>query len=282
MVKGVQKAALIKGIDDLLDADELREIAVDRIRRDSDQPRKVFPEEQLQELADSIKARGVRQPIIVYEEENGFLLEDGERRWRATQMAGVATIPAIVRKHPASDSDRHDNQLLSFFSREDLNPVEMAEALEKAIQRHGSAEALRAHLGVSKTWISRRRAIGKLPQEVKALAVDGVVTDQETLIALGKIDPAERKAKVEGLRNGDLKNQDILQGHADKLAEKNRAAKKKDGRVKAAAKPQKISFARTEILEFLSALRFDMSSEFAESATTDELKAALRGAILKS
>src|SRR5262249_47734539 len=136
-----QKKALGRGLSALLgtpdpENDLLREIDVDRILPNSHQPRKNFEEEALNELANSIREHGVVQPIVVRQLEDGFFqLIAGERRWRAAQHAGLTRIPAVIRD--ASEHAALELALIENLQREDLNPLEEAEAYARLVADFG-------------------------------------------------------------------------------------------------------------------------------------------------
>ena len=112
--------------------DGLSEIDIDRIHRGRYQPRQVFEPEALQELADSISAQGVVQPIVVRPEGDHFELVAGERRWRAAQLAGLQKIPAVIRELDARATAAI--ALIENIQREDLNPLEEAQAFMRLIE----------------------------------------------------------------------------------------------------------------------------------------------------
>src|SRR3989442_9308833 len=139
-----QRKALGRGLNALLgtsdlESDQLREIDIDRILPNSRQPRKNFNEDGLNELADSIRERGIVQPIVVRALEDGFFqLIAGERRWRAAQRAGLLRIPAVIR-----EADEHASleiALIENLQREDLNPIEEAQAYERLIVDFGMTQ----------------------------------------------------------------------------------------------------------------------------------------------
>ncbi len=114
---------------------ELRDIDISKITPAADQPRKNFDPGTLLELAMSIRERGVLEPIVVRPiGEDKYEIVMGERRWRASQMAGLTTIPAVVRE--LSDEDASTDALVENFVREDLNPVERARAIKKTPQSY--------------------------------------------------------------------------------------------------------------------------------------------------
>src|SRR3989442_9477505 len=136
-----QRKALGRGLSALLgtpdlETDQLREIDIDRILPNSHQPRKNFDEDALNELSNSIREHGVVQPIVVRPLDDGFFqLIAGERRWRAAQRAGLTKVPAVVREsgeHAALEIALGEN-----LQREDLNPIEEAQAYERFIHDFG-------------------------------------------------------------------------------------------------------------------------------------------------
>ena len=150
-----------------LEGEQLREIDVERILPNSQQPRKNFDEEALNDLASSIQAHGVVQPIVVRPLEDGFFqLIAGERRWRASQRAGLLKVPAVVR-----DSGEHDAleiALIENLQREDLNPIEEAQAYERLISDFGmTQEEVARRVGKNRTTIANMLRLLRLPPEVQ-------------------------------------------------------------------------------------------------------------------
>jgi ParB family chromosome partitioning protein len=159
---------------------------------------------------------------------NRYMIIDGERRWRASQLAEQQNIPAVIKRN-ISDNAREDMQLLSFFSRVDLNPVEMANALELFIQkRGGEAKAAAAELGVSEGWMSQRRKILKLPQDVQALAIEGVIKDRQTLNKLGDYPDEERSQVIDKIRNGEFNSSELVKPKEDNTKKKKKQNTQKD------------------------------------------------------
>lgn len=147
--------------------DELRNLPLDIIRPGRYQPRSVFDEDKLAELADSIRAQGVVQPVVVRPVgENQFELIAGERRWRAAQIAGIDTIPAVVRDVP--DEVSVAMSLIENIQREDLNPLEEATALRRLIDDFQMTHQAAADaVGRSRAAVSNLLRLLELMQEVK-------------------------------------------------------------------------------------------------------------------
>jgi ParB family chromosome partitioning protein len=116
----------------------VREVEISRIRRNPEQPRLHFDEQALDELAQSIRERGVLQPILLRDAGDGFMIVAGERRWRAAQRAQLHTIPAIVRD--IDETTIAELALIENIQREDLNPLEEAEGYRQLIKRHGHTQ----------------------------------------------------------------------------------------------------------------------------------------------
>jgi ParB family chromosome partitioning protein len=162
----------LKHVSERADADELRHLPLDVIHPGRYQPRSVFDEDKLEELAASIRAQGVVQPVVVRETAPGeYELIAGERRWRAAQLAGIDDIPAVVRDVP--DEVSVAMALIENIQREDLNPLEEATALKRLITEFKMThlEAAEA-VGRSRAAVSNLLRLLELMQEVKDM-VDG-------------------------------------------------------------------------------------------------------------
>src|SRR3989441_2632077 len=167
-----QRKALGRGLSALLgtpevETDQLREIDIDRILPNSRQPRKNFNEDGLNELADSIRERGIVQPIVVRALEDAFFqLIAGERRWRAAQRAGLLRIPAVIR-----EADEHASleiALIENLQREDLNPIEEAQAYERLIVDFGmTQEEVARRVAKNRTTVANMLRLLRLPLEVQ-------------------------------------------------------------------------------------------------------------------
>jgi len=165
------KTALGKGLEALLPerGEEVIKIDIEKIVPNEQQPRKVFDHEALKDLSASIKEKGVLQPVIVSRVGDGtFRLIAGERRWRAAHAAGLKKIPALIRE--VSSQDSLEIALIENIQREDLNPLETAEALSRLSTDYNiTQEALSRRVGKDRATIANYLRILKLPDEIKAL-----------------------------------------------------------------------------------------------------------------
>ena len=154
------------------DESDLRQLPVEEIRRGRYQPRGQIKPEALQELADSIRAQGLVQPVVVRPVEGGFELIAGERRWRAAQLAGLHQVPAVVREIP--DQAAAAMSLIENIQREDLNPLEEAQALQRLIAEFGLTHQQAADsVGRSRTAVTNLLRLLELAEEPKGLLADG-------------------------------------------------------------------------------------------------------------
>jgi ParB family chromosome partitioning protein len=176
----MNKRGLGRGLGALLsstpsDGDVLVEVAIDQIEPNPNQPRKDFESKSLDELASSIRASGVIQPIIVRQTDDGYQLIAGERRWRAARLAGLEKIPAIVRE--ASDAESLELALVENLLREDLNPMEEAEAYRHLLTQFSwTQEQLAQRIGLDRTSIANALRLLRLPDEIQSDLRSGRLT----------------------------------------------------------------------------------------------------------
>src|SRR5688500_484225 len=155
---------------------ELRELPVDLIAPNPQQPRRTFEEEPLVALADSLKHRGVLQPVLVRPVPGGtYELIAGERRWRAARRAGLDSVPAMVRPHDAAGP--LELALIESMAREDLSPLEEARAVAALVEELGlTREDVGRRVGRSRVAISNLLRLLELPDEALALIEDGTLS----------------------------------------------------------------------------------------------------------
>jgi ParB family chromosome partitioning protein len=152
------------------------EVPVDVITPNPHQPRTMMDKAGLQELADSIREHGLIQPLIVTQGPDGYQLIAGERRWRAAQLAGLATVPVIVKE--AAPQQMLELALVENLQRADLNPLEEAAAYRQLIDEFGlTQEKVAERVGKSRTAVANAVRLLKLPQPVKARLADGTISE---------------------------------------------------------------------------------------------------------
>lgn len=174
------KKGLGKGLGALLtienDEREIKELKLNELDPNINQPRKDFDEEKLAELAESIKKHGVVQPIIVRKEGNTYKIVAGERRWRASRLAGLETIPVIIREY--EDHELIEIALIENLQREDLNPVEQARAYSRLIEEHNlTQEKIAEVIGKSRSAIANSLRLNKLDDKIKQYLIDNKLTE---------------------------------------------------------------------------------------------------------
>ena len=187
----MSRKALGRGLGALLGSDqtvsggqEALEVDVDLIDPGSEQPRTRFDEDALERLTVSIKEHGVVQPILVRRRGNRFELIAGERRWRAAQKAGISKIPVVIRD--VADGDLLEIALTENVQREDLNPIEEAQAYQKLIERVGlTQEALAARFGRDRSYITNYLRLLRLPEDVQHLVEEGRLSTGHVRTVLG-------------------------------------------------------------------------------------------------
>jgi ParB family chromosome partitioning protein len=177
-------------------AEELNEIAIDLVEPSGMQPRTRFDDARLEELAKSITANGVVQPLLVRRKGHHFELIAGERRWRAAQLAGLTHVPVVVRNVP--DEKVLELALIENIQREDLNPIEEAHAYKKLIESIGlTQETLAERVGRDRSYITNYLRLLRLPQDIQRLIEDGKLSTghARTLLGAGDADAQRRLAR---------------------------------------------------------------------------------------
>ena len=189
--------SLIGNLDEVRDAGEngstgLTEIDIDRIQRGKYQPRQVFDQESLQELAESIRVQGIVQPIVVRVEGSHFELVAGERRWRAAQLAGLQKVPAVIRELDAKSAAAIG--LIENIQREDLNPLEQAQAFFRLIEEFDlTHQQVADSVGRSRAAVSNLLRLLDLAEPVKQQVNKGLLDmgHARALLALIRHDQIE-------------------------------------------------------------------------------------------
>jgi ParB family chromosome partitioning protein len=178
-----KKMALGKGLDALIPGIEKEEDAkrdffycdIDLIRPNRFQPREAFSEEDLQELADSIKAQGVLQPLLVRKDDAGYELIAGERRLRASKRTGLTQVPVVIKR--VTDDKLLEMSLVENIQRENLNPIEEAEAYHRLItQLNLTQDQASARVGKSRSAVANFLRLRQLPDQIKDSITDGTLS----------------------------------------------------------------------------------------------------------
>lgn len=233
--KGLGKGlgALLTDEKSLIDSDVITEIKLVDIEPKKDQPRKIFDEEKLIELADSIRQNGVITPILVQEAENGYYsIIAGERRWRASKLAGLKVIPAIIKK---SDGQKvYELSLIENLQREDLNPVEEAFGYQKLMQDYGlTQEAVANKLSKSRSSVANSLRLLNLQKEVLEALESGDISVGHAKVLLSLSDKGEQKRLCKMTIDNKLSVRD-LENEIKKLTKPPKRKKKIDLNVKLA------------------------------------------------
>ncbi len=219
--------SLEERIIDLTPKEEIQEIEISELRSNPYQPRKNFDEKALQELASSIKEHGVFQPIIVKKSIKGYEIIAGERRVKASKLAGKETIPAIIRDF--SDSEMMEIALLENLQRENLNAVEEAMAYRKLIEELTiTQEELAQRLGKSRSHITNMLGILNLPEEVKDMIMDDKISMSHARVLSKMKDTDKIKELAERIETENLSVRQIENISDDSLYERKNKIKKRE------------------------------------------------------
>lgn len=184
-------------------AEEIEDLPLAEVRPNPYQPRKNFDEKKLAELAESIKENGVLQPIIVRQSVGGYEIIAGERRCRASELAGQSTIPAIIRQF--DESQMMEVAILENLQREDLTPLEEAQAYEMLQKNLGlTQEEVSKKMGKSRPYITNYLRLLTLPQKTKGLLQRGELSMGQARTLLGlkdkdRIDELAKRVVKEGM-----------------------------------------------------------------------------------
>ena len=179
-----KKFALGKGLGALIPEEVVEDashkslyISINKIKSDSDQPRKAFDSEKIVELAESIKTHGIIQPLILRKEsDEQYVIVAGERRWRAAKMAGIQEVPAIVMD--LNDKDTLEISLIENIQRQDLNPIEEAMAYKKLINDFKiTQEDLSKRIGKSRVAIANTMRLMNLDTRVQQYLIEGIISE---------------------------------------------------------------------------------------------------------
>ena len=200
-LKKTKKIALGRGLDSLLpDIDPVESVSkeyfqcdIERIHPNRYQPRVRFSEDELEGMARSIKEQGIIQPLLVRKDDNGFELVAGERRLRAAKKAGLIQVPVIVKT--IADTDLLEMSIVENIQREDLNPMEEAEAYYQLINKFDlTQDQAAARVGKSRPAVANFLRLRQLPEQIKADIIAGALSMGHARALLGASNSAQQNA----------------------------------------------------------------------------------------
>ena len=222
----VKKPALGKGLGALIEnrieenQNSVIEVEINQVEPGPGQPRKNFDKEKIDALAESIKEHGIIQPLIVTREENRYYIIAGERRWRAAKAAGFKTIPVIERN--TTTKEVLELALVENIQREDLNPIEEAEAYAKLLQDYSmTQEQVAAMVGKSRSAIANMLRLLHFSEKVKNLLISGELTTGQARPILALESIQEQDSAAEYILKSGLNARQAEQ-YVKKLTEKSK------------------------------------------------------------
>lgn len=191
------------------------ELQIERVFANPDQPRKEFDPEKLEELAMSIREYGVIEPIVVTRRGTGFMIIAGERRWRASKIAGKQTIPANVIE--ADDALVEEIALLENLQREDLNIIEEAKGFKKLLDRGLTKAELARKMGIKQEWrIDERLNLLKLSAEYQSMVIAGRITNSQAF-EMSRVSGGKQTVILRKILAGELDSYNKLRSFVDGL-----------------------------------------------------------------
>lgn len=215
----------LERVEKSVDSEEIFELEITALRPNPYQPRKHFDESALNDLASSIAEHGIFQPLIVKKSVKGYEIVAGERRFRAASMAGLTTVPVVVREF--SDQQMMEIALLENLQRENLNGIEEAKAYELMLDKLKITQSdLSKRVGKSRTHITNTLGILRLPDDVQQYVVEGKISTAHARI-LSKFDDEKEIRKImKNIVDGGLSVRDVEKIRSEKT--KPEAQKVKD------------------------------------------------------
>lgn len=172
--------------------EQIQNVDISQIKANPYQPRKTFDDEKLSDLATSIQTHGILQPIVLRQTVQGYYIVVGERRFRASQLAGVTEIPAIIKE--LSDSDMMELAIIENLQREDLNAIEEAESYQRLMKDLGlTQQKVAERLGKSRPYIANMLRLLNLPQDVSKQVKEGALSGAHGRTLLGIKDVSKMK-----------------------------------------------------------------------------------------
>ncbi|AGC49383.1 ParB family protein [Myxococcus stipitatus DSM 14675] len=180
----IPQAAPGKGGDSAANKSGVIKLPIESIHRDKEQPRRHFDEEKLKELTESIKAQGILMPILVRKDQDGYRIIAGERRWRASQAAGLKEVPVIIKE--VSEVQAFELALVENLQRADLNPIEEAEGYKRLAEEFKlSQEQISQRVGKERSTVANALRLLALPADVKNMVADGSLSMGHARALLG-------------------------------------------------------------------------------------------------
>ena len=247
--------ALGRGLDAIFDENAfssetagsgMMEVSIFDIDPKANQPRKNFNGEALAQLADSISANGVLQPILVRKTGDRYEIIAGERRFRASKMAGLTAVPVVV--IDATDFESAKFALIENLQREDLNPYEEAQAYSAMMKEYGmSQEEIAAQLGKSRSAVANSLRLLDLPDEIVRMLIDGALTQGHARTLLG------------------LQDKSLIVPLAERCVNRNLSVRELEAAVKAANRETEREKAESEKVELNVDYYASLESRFTES-----------------
>ncbi len=209
----------------------LQQVDISAVKPNQAQPRRSFDEGKMQELAESIKSRGMLQPLLVRALDDHFEIVAGERRWRAAQMAGLEMVPVLVGDY--SDKEVMELALIENLQREDLNPIEEAEAFRRLIEEFSlTQEEVAKAVGKGRATIANSLRLLSLAQDVKRLVADGKLSAGHAKVLASLSENRQREYSMRVLSEGMSVRQleELVNGH-ERTEKRKRRVKRTDARM---------------------------------------------------
>ena len=285
----MNRKALGRGLGALLSSDrtidvgvEPSEVEIDSIVPGPMQPRTNFDEAALEGLAESIRAHGIVQPLLVRRRGEGYELIAGERRWRAAKLAGLTRVPVVVKEVP--DDSLLEIALIENIQRENLNAIEEAQAYKKLIETVGlTQEALALRVGRDRSYITNYLRLLRLPDDLQQLVIEGRLSTghARTVLALEHVDQQRRLARqiIDGGLSVRATELLVKKATQEKPAKKPPTAQSVDPNVKAAeTKLRRVLGTQVKILQSAESGKGKIEISFFDTRDLDRIYGLLMNA----
>jgi ParB family chromosome partitioning protein len=188
----IPNANVNRGTNGLVSGEKVHQLPLERIVGNPQQPRERFERQGMEELVSSIKQHGILQPLVVTETPRGYELIAGERRLRAAKIAGLSTVPAIVRS--ATNQQKLELAIVENVQRKDLNPLERAKGYKHMLGEFSmTQEDVAKKVGQSRSSVANILRLLTLPEDMQAAIMDGKITEGHAKVLLGVTDPKARQ-----------------------------------------------------------------------------------------